>query len=105
MNANEDGKASGRSPVQVRHNPEAQQFEATVDGELCRAHYRRTGDVLAMNHTEVPPRLSRRGIAGELVRAAIEFARVNGLRIAPHCSYVRGYFQRHPEARDVLARI
>jgi predicted GNAT family acetyltransferase len=87
----------------VRHNETAQQFEAVVEGELCRAHYRRTGNVLAMNHTEVPPRVARRGIAAELVRAAVEVARVNGLRIAPHCSYVRDYFTRHPEARDVLA--
>lgn len=92
-----------RPSLDVRHNAEAQQFEAVVEGELCRAHYRRTGDVLAMNHTEVPARLSRRGIAAELVRAAIDFARAHRLRIAPRCSYVRGYFQRHPEARDVLA--
>ena len=91
------------APLEVRHNETAQQFETMVEGELCRAHYRRIGNVLAMNHTEVPARVARRGIAAELVRAAVEFARANGLRIAPHCSYVRGYFSRHPEAREVLA--
>lgn len=89
----------------VRHNPEAHRFEAFVEGELCRANYRLMGDVLAMNHTEVPQSLQGRGIACALVRYAVEFARANGMRIAPHCSYVRGYFQRHPEAHDVLAPV
>ena len=71
-----------RPSLDVRHNAEAQQFEAVVEGELCRAHYRRTGDVLAMNHTEVPARLSRRGIAAELVRAAIDFPHLGGERVA-----------------------
>ena len=87
----------------VQHNAGEQRFEAIVDGELCRANYRRMGNVLAMNHTEVPRALEGRGIAAALVDAAVAFARANGVRIAPYCSYVRGYFQRHPEAQDVLA--
>ena len=97
-------EATSSTPIEIHHNADEQQFEALVEGELCRAHYRRMGDVLAMNHTEVPPNVSRRGVAGELVRAAVDFARANGLRIAPYCSYVRGYFERHPEARDVLTQ-
>ncbi len=97
-------RTTGTAPeLVVHHNPEAQRFEAIVDGELCRANYRWMGNVLAMNHTEVPQRLQGRGIARALVSAAVEFARSKGIRIAPYCSYVRGYFARHPEAHDVLA--
>jgi len=89
----------------VRHNADAHRFETVVEGELCRANYRPMGNVLAMNHTEVPHSLQGRGIARALVGFAVEFARANGMRIAPYCSYVRGYFERHPEARDVLAPV
>jgi predicted GNAT family acetyltransferase len=91
------------APVVVHHNADAERFEATVDDRLCVAQYRRAGNVLTMTHTEVPDGVQRRGVAGELVRAAIDYARANTLRIAPLCSYVRGYFERHREAGDVLA--
>ncbi len=89
--------------IAVRHNTAAGRFEADVDGHLCHADYHMTGDVMAMSHTEVPSALAGRGIAAQLVRAAVAHARAHGLRIAPHCSYVRRYVQRHPEVQDVVA--
>ncbi|HZQ63527.1 MAG TPA: GNAT family N-acetyltransferase [Casimicrobiaceae bacterium] len=100
---NATSRATAPPDLVVRHNPAAHRFEAIIEGELCRANYRPLDDVLAMNHTEVPQRLRGRGIARALVAFAVEFARANGMRIAPYCSYVRGYFERHPEAHDVLA--
>ncbi len=89
--------------VAVRHNAAASRFEADVAGHLCHADYRLNGDVMAMTHTEVPSALAGRGIAAQLVRAAIQHAREGGLKVAPHCSYVRAYVKRHPEVHDVLA--
>ncbi|HEX6016891.1 MAG TPA: N-acetyltransferase, partial [Burkholderiaceae bacterium] len=37
------------------------------------------------------------------VRAALDHARTNGLRVRPACSYVRTYLRRHPEAQDLVA--
>jgi predicted GNAT family acetyltransferase len=88
---------------EVRHNAQAQRFEIDFGGDLARADYRRHGDVLRMVHTEVPRRLEGRGIAAALVKAAIAYARAEGLRIEPACSYVTSYMRRHPEAHDVLA--
>ncbi len=89
--------------VDVRHNPAEHRFEATVDGLLCHCDYRVQGNVMAMNHTEVPQALAGRGIAGRLVEAAIRHARDNAMRIAPRCAYVRDYVKRHPEVQDLLA--
>lgn len=61
------------------------------------------GNVMAIHHTEVPRALEGRGIAALLVRTAVEYARSHGMRVAPHCSYVRTYLRRHPEMHDVLA--
>ena len=86
------------SAVDVRHNTAARRFEVVVDGQLARADYRIDGRVMQIFHTEVPFAFEGRGIAASLVRAAIEYARQNGLKVLPACSYVRAYLRRHREA-------
>jgi uncharacterized protein len=87
----------------VRHEPEAQRFVADVDGEPALLLYRRAGDgSVAFSHTEVPARAQGRGIAAELVRQALAWARAEGLRVRPLCSYVAAYMRRHPDTHDLL---
>lgn len=90
-------------PIDIVHNVERHRFEAIVDGGLARCDYRRVGNVLQLHHTEVPVALEGRGIAGQLVAAALAYARASGLKVAPYCSYVRSYMQRHPETQDLLS--
>jgi predicted GNAT family acetyltransferase len=87
----------------VIHNEQAQRFEVVIDGTLARADYRMFGNAMRLHHTEVPRALEGRGIAGALVRAALDHARAQGLRVEPACSYVNSYMRRHPETHDLLA--
>ena len=87
----------------VTHNAAAQRFELTVDGLLCEATYRLNEGVMWMNHTGVPPALEGRGLASQLVAAAVDHARQHGLKIKPVCSYVAVWLRRHPEAADLVA--
>jgi uncharacterized protein len=89
-------------PLVVTHNAEASRFEARPDGLLAICSYRRQGDTLVLHHTEVPPQLQGRGVAGELVQGALDWAREHGLRVRPTCSYVAAYMRRHPETHDLL---
>ena len=91
-----------RTSIDVRHNPVASRFEATVDGLLCRADYDLVAGVLRIHHTEVPFALEGRGIAAAIVRAAFAHATANGLKVEPRCSYVRTYMRRHPETQTLL---
>jgi predicted GNAT family acetyltransferase len=91
------------APIDIVHNAEAHRFEARVDGALARCDYRRIGNVLQVHHTEVPVALEGRGIAGQLVRATLDYAKASGLRVAPYCSYVRSWMRRHPEYQTLLA--
>ena len=86
----------------IRHRPEASRFELALDEGLAMCVYRRQGDVLLMTHTEVPPACGGRGLAAALVRCALDWARTEGLRVQPQCSYVAAYMRRHPETRDLL---
>ena len=86
----------------VVHDLAHQRFEADVGGRLSVCAYRRVGAVLHLTHTEVPRALEGQGIAAALVRAALDWARSEGLRVRPSCSYVAAYMRRHPETLDLL---
>jgi predicted GNAT family acetyltransferase len=88
--------------MEVVHSPERSRFEATVEGQPCVAQYRIYGKVMMLTHTGVPKALRGRGIAAELVRAALDHARARGLKVRPDCSYAEAYMQRHPETLDLL---
>jgi uncharacterized protein len=88
----------------VRHNSDASRFEAEIDGQLAVADYRIVGDTIIFSHTEVPHALRGRGIASRLIRAALQSAREQGLKVVLACSFVRAYMEAHPETQDLLAK-
>ena len=53
--------------------------------------------------TEVPEPIAGRGIAGELTRVALRFAREQKYKVVPACSYAEAFLQRHEEYHDLLA--
>ena len=90
------------TPLTIVHQPELGRFEAIVDGLRCEADYHLTNGVMHMTHTDVPAALEGRGIAAQLVTAALTWARAQGLRVNPMCSYVAVYIRRHAEWQDLL---
>lgn len=91
-------------PVTVQHNPGAHRYEVAADGHLSVCEYERVGENLVFTHTLVPPELRGRGIAEQLVRAALADARAAGQKVVPACSYVAKFIERHREYQDLLAR-
>jgi hypothetical protein len=87
----------------IRHDESRQRFETTVEGHLCVADYRLRGSVMWMTHTGVPTAVAGRGIAAELVQAALAYARERAFKVEPVCSYVEAYLRRHPEQEDLRA--
>jgi len=88
-------------PNIIKHNTGQSRFETTVEGHLCVADYQLADGIMTMTHTLVPRPIEGRGIAGELVAAALEYAKMNDLKVDPHCSYVRDYMHRHPETQSL----
>ncbi len=85
----------------VAHRPEKHFFEVSVDGHAGHLAYAESGKVMTIVHTEVDPALEGRGLAGALVRAAVDHARANGLRVKPTCAYAASYMERHPETMSI----
>ena len=93
-------EATGQT--EVVNNETERCFEVQVDGRLAVSHYRRRGDKIFLTHTEVPPEIEGRGVANSLARAALEFARAEGLRVVPRCAFVAAFLKRHPEYQDLV---
>jgi predicted GNAT family acetyltransferase len=87
----------------VLNNDKAHQFEVQVDGSTALLTYQRLGRSLVLNHVEVPTALEGRGIASQLTRTALEFARMEHLDVVAVCPYVAGYLKKHPEYHDLLS--
>jgi predicted GNAT family acetyltransferase len=77
-------------------------FELAVDGSTAFLEYRLDGTKLVLTHAEVPEAFEGRGVGSKLVKLTLQYARDEGLSVLPDCSFVRSYFERHPEERDVL---
>ena len=78
----------------VTHAPERHRFES---GKAYLS-YARDGDSIDLQHTVVPPELEGQGVGGALVRAAIGFARTEGLRLVVTCPFARSWLEKHPDA-------
>jgi predicted GNAT family acetyltransferase len=93
---------SEQDDAQVVNDREASRYEVFVGDELAGlAAYRLEPGRMVVTHTEVDPAFQGRGLAGRLARAALEDARVQGLRVAPACEYMETYLSRHPEYADL----
>lgn len=87
----------------VVHNAPARRFEVTIDGKVAESKYLLAGDKFVIEHTEVPEELEGKGIAGRIVRTALDYARERKLRVLPLCPYAKAWIGRHPEYQDLLA--
>lgn len=53
-------------------------------------------------HTEIGDDFGGRGLAGTLVREALDATRTNGLRVVPVCPYVKSFVGKHHEYDDIV---
>ncbi len=87
----------------VVHNTAAKRFEISVDGKVAFSKYLLAGEMIIIEHTEVPVELEGRGIAGRIVRTALDYARAQKLKVMPLCPFTAGFIHKHPEYQDLVA--
>ena len=92
-----------REDIDVVHHPVSSRFIAEVDGHQAHLDYELVEGEMHITHTRVPPEIGGRGVAGELVRVALEHARTEGLKVRPLCSYADEWMKRHPAYADLRA--
>ena len=85
------------APSVVTDDAAHSRFLIHQDGAEAELVYRRNGQRLVLVHTGVPDEIGGHGIGGQLVRAAIERARDEGLTLVPVCPYATRWLESHPD--------
>ena len=87
----------------VEHRPGERRFRIELpEGEAELLYEMESAEVMDIQSTYVPDQARGRGIAGQLVEAAMGFAREKGYRVVPTCWYVGSWLGRHPEFRRLV---
>ena len=98
--AKETGVASLMESNPVTHNEAQGQFEIALGSEKALLQYRRTDQHITLTHTEVPQASRGRGLGNQLIRAALDYAHFNQLKVVPVCPFVKAYLKKLPEAAN-----
>jgi len=70
---------------------------------LAEMTYSKAGDkLIIIDHTDVSDVLRGKGAGKQLVSAAVEFARKQGVKILPLCPFAKAIFDKTPAYKDVL---
>jgi len=78
-------------------------FYIDEDGEwIAELTYVKNNGIMTIDHTEIDEKLRGERIGEDMVRAAVEYARANGLKIRALCPYAKKVIDRTPEFQDVV---
>lgn len=90
--------------IQQINNETKGAFKAIEDGkEAGNMTYSWAGENrFIIDHTEVNPEFSGKGVGKKMVLAAVEYARENNLKIIPLCPFAKSVFDKLEDIRDVL---
>jgi hypothetical protein len=86
--------------ITINQDERALKFCAVVDGSRAELDYTLNGNVMTITHTRVPPAIRGRGVAAELMAAALRTANDSGWSVKPACSYAVAYMARHSPDAD-----
>jgi predicted GNAT family acetyltransferase len=86
----------------ITHNAEASRFEIGEGTALAVLDYHLAGGKMIFTHTGVPPALEGCGIGSCLAHTGLDYARAQGLKVVPLCSFIAGYIRKHPEYQDLV---
>jgi len=89
----------------IIHNTDERRFELQIGSDRAVAEYELSANRMLLTHTYVPPHLRGQGIAGKVVKAALDYARQAGLQVVPICPYVHTYILRHREYQDLVTQL
>ncbi|RKY94890.1 MAG: N-acetyltransferase [Ignavibacteriae bacterium] len=88
---------------EIKQDAEKNRFVTYVEEYEAVVEYTLKDNVIDLYRTFTPPELRGKGVAGKLVKYALEHAKENNLKVITTCSYVRGYIERHENYKELLS--
>ncbi|MBR0700657.1 N-acetyltransferase [Bradyrhizobium diazoefficiens] len=89
---------------EIIDNKADHRFELEVEGHIATEHYKREGNVITFEHTDVPKELGGKGVGSKLVQGALDQVRTAGLKVIPQCPFVKAWIEKHADYQDLVAR-
>lgn len=84
------------------NNEAEHRFEARLGDAVAFTEYRLRDGAVILPHTVVPDEFAGKGVGSRLARAALGWAREQGLEVIPTCPFIAGYVTKHPEWHDLV---
>lgn len=85
----------------IEHDADKSRFALYLGDDLAAyADYTQHGDLRDFDHTVTDPQFRGRGLAGIVVKYALDETEKQGLKIGTSCSYVEKFVSEHPEYRS-----
>lgn len=91
--------------LKIINNAIKHRFETEVGAKTAFLNYRLGDKVITFTHTEVPESLNGRGIGTALVKAGLDYAVGQGLRVVPQCPFVAEFISAHPQYQKMVNAI
>jgi predicted GNAT family acetyltransferase len=82
---------------------EEKRFVIYAEGKEVYVEFDMNDDKMDLDHTYTHPDLRGRGLAAQVVGAALEYAKENNIRVVPTCSYVRSFINKNDEYKELVA--
>ena len=91
----------------IKHTSETSKGRFFIEDDqgevLAEMTYSQAGsDKIIIDHTQVSVTLKGQGVGKQLVLAAVEQARQEGLKVIPLCTFAKSIFDKNQNLQDVL---
>lgn len=87
---------------EVKNIPDESRFEIDLGDKTAYLDYHLSGGTITYTHAYTPPEYRGKGIAAQVAKYALDYARDHNLKIIPQCPYVRDYVKTHKEYQDLV---
>jgi uncharacterized protein len=87
--------------LKINNNTLKHRFETEVGSKTAFLNYILKEKVITLTHTEVPSSLNGRGIGTALVKAGLDYAVSQGLRVIPQCPFVADFIRTNPQYQKI----
>ena len=92
---------SSADEITVIEQPD--RYQILVDGQPAGCtEYSDDGAQRLFPHTVIDPAYRGQGLAGTLIREALDATRAAGLAVIPTCSAVAGFINKNPDYQDLV---
>jgi predicted GNAT family acetyltransferase len=89
---------------EILDNKDLKRFELEVESKIAFLNYEVTMGHFCINHTEVPTELGGQGIGSKLIRHAMEYAKVQNLKVFPFCPFAARYIKKNDALMEQVGK-